>query len=73
MGYEILRDAYALAACDSLLCGISNVSYGVRIINKAKAAPYERVVLLDKGRVDNGMTTQAALKKQKKALEKRDP
>ena len=72
MGYEILRDAYALVGCDSLLCGVSNVSYGARIINKAESEPYEKVMLLDKGLVDNGLSTQAALKKQKRALEKRD-
>lgn len=72
MGYEILRDAYALAACDSLLCGVSNVSYGARVINGAVAAPYEKVVILDKGIVQNGMSVKAALKKQKKEIEKRD-
>lgn len=73
MGYEILRDAYALAACDSLLCGLSNVSYGVQIINKTKATPYERVVRLDKGWAESGLTPKAAWKKQREALHKNKP
>lgn len=70
MGYEILRDAYALAACNALLCGRSHVSYGVRIINKAVATPYEKVMLLDKGVSAKGTPVQASRIKQQKEIRK---
>lgn len=73
MGVEILRDTYALAACDSLVCGRSNVSYGARIINKAIATPYEKVMLLDKGIVEIGISTQEATRRQKKKIQRKNP
>ena len=71
MGYEVLRDAYALSDCDSLLCGVSYVSYGARIIRQAQCLPYEKVVVLDKGRVKSGPSPHAAEKKERKSLRKR--
>ena len=68
MGYEILRDVYALANCDALLCGLSNVSYGAQIINIATATAYERVELLDKGKVESGLTPNEAWRKQRNEL-----
>ena len=70
MGYEVLRDAYALATCDSLLCGLSYVSYGARIIRQAQCLPYEKVVVLNKGKAENGQSVQAAEKKERKSLRK---
>ena len=71
MGYEVLRDAYALAACDSLLCGLSYVSYGARIIHLATGAkPYEKTVILNKGKFENGVSCWTAEKKERKQLRK---
>lgn len=63
MGFEVLRDAYALASCHSLLCGLSYVSYGARIINQAQCLSYEKVVVFDKGKVKNGISVRAVEKK----------
>lgn len=71
MGYEVLRDTYALSACDSLLCGVSYVSYGARIIRQAQELHYERIVVFDKGMVKNGPSAGAVSKKERKSLRKK--
>lgn len=70
LGFEVLRDAYVLAACDSLLCGLSYVSYGARIINQAQGSPYEKVVVLDKGRVINGPSANTVGRRERRSLQK---
>lgn len=71
LGFEVLRDAYALAACDALLCGLSYVSYGARIINQTRDAHYEKVVVLDKGTVNKGPSAFAIGRKERKSVHKR--
>ncbi len=56
MGYEVLRDAYTLASCNSMLCGLSNVSYVTRIIKQSTESNYEKIVILDKGKVEEGLS-----------------
>ena len=56
MGYEVLRDAYTLASCNSMLCGLSNVSYVTRIIKQSTENNYEKIVVLDKGKVEDGLS-----------------
>ena len=66
MGYEVLRDAYTLASCDSLLCGLSNVSYVTRIIKQSTESNYEKIVILDKGKVEDGLSLTEVEKWQRK-------
>lgn len=49
LGLEVLRDAYTLAACDSLLAGMSNVSFAAQYIKIAEGAKHEEVKILDHG------------------------
>lgn len=39
-GYEVLRDMVSLSCCDSLVCGLSQVSIAARIFKKAKQDNY---------------------------------
>ena len=55
IGFEILLDAYALAACDSLLCGVSNVGYGAQIIRLSIGKVYERIFVMDQGFYESGI------------------
>ncbi len=48
-GFEILRDMYTLASCNSLLCGISQVTILTRIIRLSRGTPYEFLKVLDNG------------------------
>lgn len=48
-GYEVLRDMYTLAGCDSLICGLSQVAIMARIIRLASEQPYRYSKILDKG------------------------
>ena len=49
LGLEVLRDAYTLAACNALLAGKSQVSFGARVLAGAAGNEYENVTILDKG------------------------
>lgn len=49
LGMEVIRDAYTLAACDSLIAGESNVSFAARVIKKANNKNYSKCIILNKG------------------------
>ena len=49
LGLEVLRDVYTLANCDSLVCGLSNVSFVARYINIALDRKFKEIVILDHG------------------------
>lgn len=49
LGVEILRDAYTLAACDSFLAGLSNVSLAVQYIKLSEGEEFKEVEILDHG------------------------
>ena len=49
LGLEVLRDAYTLAACDVLLAGMSNVSFGAQFIKMAEGKKYEKVAIMNYG------------------------
>ena len=49
LGFEVLRDVYTLACCNSLVAGLSSVSYAARYINVAIGRKFDEVVILDKG------------------------
>ncbi len=42
LGYEVLRDAYLLGKCNSLVCGKSNVAYAAIVFNNCK---YKKITL----------------------------
>ena len=48
-GLEVVRDMYTLARCDSLICGLSQVSIFARTIRLAEQGPYTYLKVLDKG------------------------
>ena len=56
MGYEVLRDVYTLASCDAMLCGLSNVSYVARIIKQSTDSNFEKLMVLNKGRSNSGLS-----------------
>lgn len=47
-GLEVVRDMYTLAACDGLICGLSQVSFMARII-RLTDGPYRYIKVLDRG------------------------
>lgn len=49
LGLEVLRDIYTLANCDSLVCGLSQVSIAARYINVAIGRKFKKVVILNNG------------------------
>lgn len=49
MGYEVIRDAYTLARCDSLIGGTYNVPLAARIIKKASGKWYKVCNIIDHG------------------------
>lgn len=49
LGYEVLRDAYTLAACDGLIAGFSQVSIGARINKLSQNKEYQYIKIIDKG------------------------
>lgn len=48
-GLEVLRDMYTLAACDGLICGLSQVSFMTRIIRMSTGTPYALLRVIDHG------------------------
>lgn len=49
LGLEVLRDIYTLASCDSLVCGLSQVSFAARYVNLAIGRKYSKIVVMDHG------------------------
>ena len=49
LGLEVLRDIYTLANCDSIVCGLSQVSIAARYVNLAMGRKYREVVVIDHG------------------------
>lgn len=49
MGYEVVRDAYTLAECDSLVAGTHNVPLAARIIKCAQDKKYKICNIIDHG------------------------
>ena len=49
LGLEVLRDVYTLANCDSLICGLSQVSFAARYVNIALERNFKEIVILDNG------------------------
>ncbi len=49
LGLEVLRDAYTLANCKSLVCGLSQVSFAAQYINYALDRSFDTYAVIDHG------------------------
>lgn len=49
LGYEVLRDAYALSCCDGLIAGHSQVAIGARIMKASRKEKYRYFKIIEKG------------------------
>ncbi len=49
LGYEVLRDAYTLAACDGLIAGGSQVAVGARLIKASTKEKFQYCKIIEKG------------------------
>ena len=49
LGLEVLRDAYTLAHCKSLVCGLSQVSFAAQYINYALDSEFREVIVIEHG------------------------
>ena len=49
LGYEVLRDAYTMAACDGFIGGHSQVAVGARFIKASYHQEYEYCKMIEKG------------------------
>lgn len=54
LGYEVLRDMYALAACDGLVAGLSQVVNCARIVKKSSGKEYDTLCIINNGINVNG-------------------
>ena len=59
-GYEVLRDAYTLAACNGILSGLSQVSIAARIIGMSTMKMLSDDIIIDEGIHLNGIDSQTA-------------
>lgn len=49
LGAEVLRDMHALAACEGLIAGLSQVSYAAQIQKKSTGREYQDLFIINKG------------------------
>ena len=49
LGKEVLRDAYTLSKCEGLIAGLSQVSFGARILKKSRSEEYIYYKCIDNG------------------------
>lgn len=54
LGYEVLRDAYTIAACDGFIGGNSQVAVGARFIKASVRQKYKYCKIIEKGINRNG-------------------
>ena len=54
LGYEVLRDMYALAACDGLVAGLSQVVNCARIVKESSGKEYDTLCIINNGINVNG-------------------
>ena len=66
LGYEVLRDMYTLAACDSIISGISMVNIIARVAKKASGEEYIYDKYIDKGINDNLNNYDSVIYKERK-------
>lgn len=64
MGYEVIRDAYTLAECESLVGGIYNVPLAARIIKRSQGKEYRVCNIINHGLChEKNFYTKAVYKK----------
>lgn len=74
LGLEVLRDIYTLANCDTLVCGLSQVSFAARYVNIAINRKYKDIVVLDNGiYAKESAESKKYMKKTKKQNRKCNP
>ena len=49
LGLEVIRDVYTLASCDSLICGLSQVSFAARYVKISMDQEYNTLRIIDHG------------------------
>ncbi len=49
LGLEVIRDVYTLASCDSLICGLSQVSFAARYVKISMDQEYNILKIIDHG------------------------
>lgn len=49
LGYEVLRDMYALAFCDGLVAGLSQVVNCARIVKESSGEEYDTLCIINNG------------------------
>lgn len=49
LGLEVIRDVYTLASCDSLICGLSQVSFAARYVKISMSQEYNTLRIIDHG------------------------
>lgn len=49
LGIEVLRDMHALAVCEGLIAGLSQVSYAAQIQKKSTGNEYHDLIIINKG------------------------
>ena len=72
LGYEILRDTWTLAHCDTLLCSLSYVGLMAQVLSYSEGLQYSEVIRLDDGvnRTGINLTSQEARNKVRRQWEK---
>ena len=72
LGYEVLRDAFALASCDGLIAGHSQVAVGARIMKASDKKEFKYLKIIEKGINHNSNDWvniyETTIKKRKKTM-----
>lgn len=67
LGYEVLRDMYALSICDGFIGGLSQVGLFAQMQKMAEGDRFQDLIILDKGIVHNNRSAhRAGVKRWKK-------
>ena len=66
LGLEVLRDIYTLANCNGFICGMSQVSFAARYINRALERKFDDFVLIDRGVHQSGVVVPGQVKLKEK-------
>ena len=62
LGLEVVRNVYIFANCDSLVCGLSKVSFAAQYVNIALNRKFKKIAVWD-----NGINTKDFVEAKKKA------
>lgn len=49
LAWEVMRDAYTLSRCDSLVAGLSQVSFAAQTFKQARSEKYSKRIVIDNG------------------------